>query len=323
MRKGPRAAVWLFLLGVGVLGAAGIVGSLWIIATSPERVRFSALTFVWTSFALQVLLLLIAFILTVRFLNADRERRAKRAREDHLTEVALLAGGLAHEIRNHLHALQSRVGLLRKSLTDNDVALKRLEKLDEIADGMEQLLSNFLTLARPADHEMQMVNLAELIREVIEFEQLDLDRLGIRVELELDDSLRLHIDRGKLKRALLNVVVNARQAMPNGGLLRVTCRRVRNGVRISIEDQGVGIPPDVLPRVFESYFTTKPEGSGLGLAIVRRTVEDFGGRVVCRSTLGRGTTITIELPDLQNNVGQPSRVNWNTRTMPRLDGSRA
>jgi len=322
MQKKPGAAVWLFLLGIIVLGAAGLGGTLWLSATPDDRLRSSAIAFVWSNFSLQVLLLLITLIMAVRFLKADRKLRAQRARDDHLAEVALLAGGLAHEIRNHLHALQSRVGLLRKSLAGNDVALRRLEKLDEIADGMEQFLNNFLTLARPADNEMQNVDLAELIREVIDFEQIDLDRLGIRVELDLEESLQLFIDRDKLKRALLNVVVNARQAMPHGGLLRVKCRRVRDGVRISIEDQGVGIPPEVLPRVFESYFTTKPEGSGLGLAIVRRTVEDFGGQVRCSSAVGKGTAVTIDLPFQRNMDSQPSRSHPDSQTASFLCGGR-
>jgi signal transduction histidine kinase len=201
-----------------------------------------------------------------------------------------------------LHALQSRVGLLRKSLADNESALQRIERLDEIADGMEQLLTNFLTLARPASSEPEGVNPAELIREVVEFERVDLERLGIRVTMDLQDDLRLFVDRGKLKRALLNIVINARQAMPNGGHLLVSCSRGRVGVRISVEDDGDGIPADVLPRVFESYFTTKPDGSGLGLAIVRRTIEDFGGHVSCSSVPGRGTTMTIQLPDARDRV---------------------
>jgi signal transduction histidine kinase len=167
---------------------------------------------------------------------------------------------------------------------------------------MEQLLANFLTLARPASSDLEGVNPAELIREVVEFERVDLERLGIRVALDLQDDLRLFVDRGKLKRALLNIVVNARQAMPNGGHLRVSCSRGRDGVRISVEDDGDGIPADVLPRVFESYFTTKPDGSGLGLAIVRRTIEDFGGHVSCASVPGRGTTMTIQLPDARDPV---------------------
>jgi signal transduction histidine kinase len=288
--------VWLLLVAIGILVATGIGGTLWLNAVSAEALHFSAISLVWLTFAVQLLLLATALFLATRFLKADRKGRAELARTEHLAEVALLAGGLAHEVRNHLHALQSRAGLLRKSLAGNEAALRRIEKLDEIADGMEQLLNNFLTFARPASDELECVNPAELIREVLDFEQLDLDRFGIRVELDLEDSLELFVDRGKLKRALLNIVVNATQAMPKGGRLRVECGRERGEVRIRVEDNGEGIPPDVLPRVFESYFTTKSQGSGLGLAIVRRTVEDFGGRVSCSSALGKGTTISIFLP---------------------------
>jgi signal transduction histidine kinase len=281
MQEFMRRLAWLTTLGIIVLAIAGIGWTYWMSAVRTEQLLATAVGTVWLNFALQLTLIGIALALAFRFLTTDRKRRAEQARSEHLAEIALLASGLAHEVRNHLHALQSRVGLLRKSLAGNESALQRIERLDEIADGMEQLLTNFLTLARPASSELEGVNPAELIREVVEFERVDLERL---------------------KRALLNIVVNARQAMPNGGNLRVSCCRGRDGVRISVEDDGDGIPADVLPRVFESYFTTKPDGSGLGLAIVRRTVEDFGGHVSCVSVPGKGTTMTIQLPDGRDRI---------------------
>jgi signal transduction histidine kinase len=306
MQEFMRRLAWLTTLGIVVLAIAGMGWTYWMRAVPTEQLLATAVGTVWLNFALQLTLIGIALALAFRFLTTDRKRRAEQARSEHLAEIALLASGLAHEVRNHLHALQSRVGLLRKSLAGNESALQRIERLDEIADGMEQLLTNFLTLARPASSELEGVNPAELIREVVEFERVDLERLGIRVALDLQDDLRLFVDRGKLKRALLNIVVNARQAMPNGGHLRVSCSRGRDGVRISVEDDGDGIPADVLPRVFESYFTTKADGSGLGLAIVRRTIEDFGGHVSCTSVLGRGTTMTIQLPDARDRVSRRS-----------------
>jgi signal transduction histidine kinase len=296
MRTNMARLAWLTILGISILAVAGIAWTLWITRAPTEYLRAAAVSVVWLNFGLQMLLLALAVVVAARFLSRDRKRRAEQARTEHLAEVALLAGGLAHEVRNHLHALQSRVGLLRKSLSGNEAALRRIERLDEITDGMEQLVTNFLTLARPATDELEQLNPADLIREVIDFERSELDRLGIDVDLELQDDFRLLVDRGKLKRALLNVVVNARQAMPNGGKLRIYCGRRGDVARIVVEDNGDGIPPDVLPRIFESYFTTKPEGSGLGLAIVRRTIEDLGGKVACNSSLGKGTTITFDLP---------------------------
>jgi signal transduction histidine kinase len=287
---------WLTVLGITILAIAGVAWTLWVTSAPIESLRVLAVSVVWLNFALQLLLLAFAVAIAVRFLKSDRKRRAEQARSEHFAEVALLAGGLAHEVRNHLHALQSRVGLLRKSLANNEPTLRRIERVDEIADGMEQLVTNFLTLARPATDDLELLNPAELIRDVVDFERSDLDRLGIDVDLDLEDDLRMLVDRGKLKRALLNIVVNARQAMPNGGTLQIRCGRRGDLVRIAVEDDGDGIPPDVLPRIFESYFTTKSEGSGLGLAIVRRTIEDLGGKVTCDSALGHGTTIMFDLP---------------------------
>jgi signal transduction histidine kinase len=297
MDNGAGRILGFIGLVVAVLATAAILSTVCLIAASTATLRTIAIAIVWSCFAVQLVLLAVAVRMAMRIVQGDRRRHAAEGRTQHLAEIALMSGGLAHEVRNQLHALQTRVSLLRKALAGNESALARVDKLDEIADGMEQLLTDFLTLARPAKDELEQLDPAEVIREVVDFERLDLDRSAIQVALELQNGLRLLVDRGKLKRALLNIVVNARQAMPNGGELRIRCVQERNSIRIEISDNGEGIPADVLPRIFDSYFTTKSQGSGLGLAVVRRTIEDFGGQVNCTSTVGKGTTITITLPD--------------------------
>jgi signal transduction histidine kinase len=122
--------------------------TVWIEQLTPEELRVGSIRIVWLNFGLEVVIIGLCLFMGITFIKRDRRRRAEDARINHLADVALLFGGLAHEIRNHLHALQSRIGLFRKTLATNDAALARMEKLDEIADGMEELLNNFLAFAR-------------------------------------------------------------------------------------------------------------------------------------------------------------------------------
>jgi signal transduction histidine kinase len=196
--------------------------------------------------------------------------------------------------------LQARLGLLRKYLAGDGKAEERINKLEEVAASMEQLLTDFLTFARPAGNDLEETDPVSLVRQVLEFEELELERSGVRVNFHSDAEVPAAlVDRGKLKRALLNLVVNARQAMPDGGELHVRVLRRRARVRIEIQDSGHGIPPEDQRRIFQTYFTTKSGGTGLGLAIVRRTIEDFGGTISFTSTVGRGTTFIISLPSMK------------------------
>ncbi len=299
MEKLPSPALWLIILCIVVLAGAGVFTSITLGTVSPETLRGQILDAIWLNVAVQFVLLIAGIYLVQRLFRGDRQQRASKARTRNLADLALLSGGLAHEMRNHLHALQSRVGLLRKATRDDHALSTRVEKLDEIIQAMEELLNDFLTYARPAADELEDLDAAELIKSVTEFEALDLERANIRLELELEQGVHLLVDRRKFQRALLNLVVNARQAMLSGGTLSITCRENRSGVEIIVRDTGDGISPTDMPRVFESYFTTKSEGTGLGLAIVQRTIEDLGGRVGCSSQIGRGTSFTIELPNVR------------------------
>jgi signal transduction histidine kinase len=308
MEKLPRGALWLVLFCVAVLTAAGLTTWIVVRAASAERLQYHVLSIVWLNVALQIALLAAAAYIVTRLIRSERTRQAKEARTWHLAELALLSGGLAHEIRNHLHALQSRIALLRKSTHEDQTLITRVDKLDEIVQAMEQIVNDFLTFARPAEDELEEIDTSAVIQGVADFEALDLTRNNIHLEMDLQPGIHLLVDRLKFQRALLNLIVNARQAMPNGGTLRIECRQVRDKVKIVVRDTGEGIETANLPHVFDTYFTTKPEGSGLGLAIVRRTIEDFGGRVGCTSRVGQGSSFTIELPAAsQQNSDLPRR----------------
>lgn len=245
-------------------------------------------------------LLLIATVAGCYWLTSRvRRREREQARLEHLAEVGLLAGGLAHEIRNTLNAMHSQIALLRKQLPPQaGPACERTALLERAVVELEQLVSEFLAFARPAKDQPQDVDLAGLIVELLDFVALDLEQGRVTAVTELAPNLpAVYVDPGKLKRALLNLLINARQAMPDGGTLTVRAWPDGAGqVLIEVRDTGCGIPEEDRPHIFQTFFSTRPGGTGLGLAVVKRTVEDFGGRIAFESEVGRRTTFRVSLP---------------------------
>lgn len=229
-----------------------------------------------------------------------RLRDREQTRLQHLAEVGLLASGLTHEIRNTLNAMHSQLALLRKHLpADADSqAHQRAGKVELAITELEELVADFLAFARPSKDRLEEVNLAKLIGSVLDFAAMDLDQGHVKVETDFDRSVpSVYADACKLKRAVLNLIINARQAMPDGGTLTVRLHHAsQNEVVIEVCDTGCGIPEKNRPSIFTTFFSTKAEGTGLGLAVVRRTIEDCGGRVTFDSEVGKGTTFRIYLP---------------------------
>jgi signal transduction histidine kinase len=280
-----------FLLRVGVTS--------WACKLAPADTRTELLA-PWALDTVGTTLLLVAAVAGCCWLpGRARRQEREQARVEHLAEVGLLAGGLAHEIRNTLNAMHSQIGLLRKQLPpEAGSARQRTAQLERAAAELEQLVSDFLAFARPAKDQLEDVDLRAVIRGVLDFAALDLEQARVNVVTELDPELPpVHADAGKLRRAVLNLIINARQAMPDGGTLTVRAEPGgRHGVLIEVRDTGCGIPEEDRPRIFQTFFSTKPEGTGLGLAVVKRTVEDCGGWITFDSEVGRGTAFRISLP---------------------------
>jgi signal transduction histidine kinase len=248
-----------------------------------------------------------------------RHRDWEQARAEHRTEIGLLAGGLAHEIRNTLNAMHSQIALLRKYLpADAEPARQRITLIERAVADLEELVSEFLTFARPAKDQLEDVNLPSLIRSVLDFVALDLEQARVVVRTEMAPALPpVYADVAKLKRALLNLVINARQAMPEGGTLTVRAWPSERGeILIEVSDTGCGIPAEDRANIFRTFFSTKSGGTGLGLAIVQRTIEDCGGRIAFDSEVGRGTTFRICLPTAERRRVKLGRQHLSRRKEP-------
>lgn len=221
---------------------------------------------------------------------------------DQYTEIARLAGSLAHEIKNPLSTIRLNMELLAEDLGEPESpaqrrALKRVEVVQRECQRLQALLDDFLSYAKVRRLNLVPSDLNHQINDVLDFFAPEADEAGIEIVRYLDADLpRVLLDRESFRRALLNLILNAKQAMPEGGQLVVRTAALADSVAIYLIDNGIGMDEHTASKMFEAFFSTKPSGSGLGLPTTQKIIAAHGGRITVQSELGRGTQITIELP---------------------------
>ena len=224
------------------------------------------------------------------------QQQEQLIRSDRLATVGELAAGLAHELRNPLAGISGVLRVLASQLPLEDTTRALLTDVQAQTARMDKTLTDLLQHARPAAPAMVGLDINGLLEQSLRF----LPRGNIEIVRQFDESLpALPADSSLLHQAFLNVMVNARQAMPRGGRLTLRTQLDETDgrtIHVLISDTGVGIAPEHLGRVFQPFFTTKTRGTGLGLAIAARVVAQHGGRIAVESEPGRGTTFTIALP---------------------------
>ncbi|MBS0168903.1 MAG: PAS domain-containing protein [Nitrospira sp.] len=242
-------------------------------------------------------LILIHDVTRVRQLE-DRLQRRNR-----LEAMGQMVGSIAHEIRNPLGSVELFASMLKKDLRDQPHVQRYAEHISMAVKSMDRLLSNLLTYTRPDCSKLRWQDTERLLREVLTLASHAMSRAAITVRCQVDPLVpQLWCDGPKMKQVLLNLVLNAVQAMPGGGVLTLAAALVPEPVagkthaQLTVTDTGIGIPPEVQSRVFDPFFTTKDDGTGLGLAIVHALVEAHHGRIDVTSSPGRGTAFLITLP---------------------------
>jgi two-component system, NtrC family, sensor histidine kinase HydH len=219
-----------------------------------------------------------------------------------LAYLGALAGGLAHEIKNPLSTIALNLALLREDWQVSPNArearaLRKLELLEREVRRLETIVEDFLSFARGEDYRFELLDLNEVVTEVLDFTEAESRTGGVRVHADLDRALpRLSIDRDHLKQAVLNLLSNARQAMPGGGELLVKTRTEGPSAILEITDTGTGMSPEVQQHCFDLFFSTRRGGTGYGLSVTKRILEEHGGQIDVWSEVGRGTRFTIRLP---------------------------
>jgi signal transduction histidine kinase len=245
--------------------------------------------------------------LTQSFNFMVQKLREKRALEEKLREVEHLSGigqfarGIAHEIRNPLNFISLSIDHLKGKYIPLEKEKK--EKFESLITSIKQeiqrlnkLVEDFLDYGRPIRLSLQEVELGNLIEEVVALVLAKAEQDSIEVHRQYEVLPKLSLDPELIKTCILNVILNAFQAMPDGGKLSISTKATDSKVSLIIEDTGFGVSKENLPKIFDPFFSTKDRGLGLGLAITKRVVEEHGGKVDFQSIEKKGSTVTMSFP---------------------------
>lgn len=235
-------------------------------------------------------------LLIIRDVTEAKKLQALAARHDRMKDLGDMVATVAHEIRNPLGGIRGFATLLHRDLAGQPQLQDMAQHIIDGADHLSQFVTHVLNYARPAQAHFEPVDLNALLEELRLYVQAD---SALQVEMKVTpfpSPVTAPVDRQLLQSALLNLIVNAIQAMPQGGLLNLAVRQQGEKAMIEVEDTGEGIPAENLPKLFSPFFTTRPTGNGFGLAEVKKIVLAHGGTIDVQSEVGRGTTFTLNLP---------------------------
>jgi PAS domain S-box-containing protein len=238
-------------------------------------------------------------LVTLRDLDSLESINTQLQVSERLAALGRITAGVAHEVKNPLNSMRLWLENLKESLpAETDGASQQaVQVLDKEIDRLDAVVKRFLDFTRPMDIRLEATQLAELLKGVLEIAKPQLQKANILIAQLLPiDVPEVYVDRALLKQAVLNLVLNAAEAMPNGGQLRLVLSRRGEMAEISVGDTGKGILPENRQKIFQLFFTTRPGGSGIGLASTFRIVQLHNGSIDFTSEVGRGTTFRIELP---------------------------
>ncbi len=256
-------------------------------------------------------------LLTLRDMESVAQLGQELEVSRRLAAIGKLTAGVGHEVKNPINAMVVHLELLRGKLTAGggeafagaqrhvDILSGEMQRLDRVV----QTLADF---SRPMELHLREHDLRNVVAAVMELTSVEMEEHGVNASVVAPrEAMMVRVDAELVQQAVLNLLLNGMQAMPNGGALRVTMRREHQFAVVEVADEGEGIPPEVLPRIFELYFTTKPKGSGIGLAMTYRILQLHGGAMEVRSNADagsaeRGTVFTLRLP-VAAGIGVESR----------------
>lgn len=239
-------------------------------------------------------------VVILRDVTRDRQSQAASVESERLRAIMLLAAGVAHEIGNPLNSLSIHLQLLRRELA----GMRAAEGARELVDvcerevrRLDRIVSQFLSAVRPAPLNLESARIEEIVADAAEFWRHEAADRGVRIEVApAEDLPTVRVDRHQIRQAFFNIIKNAVEAMPGGGVLRIGFSAGDRFVGVTFADTGHGIRAEDLSRIFDPYYTTKANGSGLGMMIVQRIVRDHGGEIEIHSEVGRGTAVVVALP---------------------------
>jgi signal transduction histidine kinase len=256
-------------------------------------------------------------LLTLRDTGSALELEQELEVARRLAAIGRLTANVGHEVKNPINAMVVHLELLRGKLANSELdrgsAQKHVEILADEMRRLDRVVETLADFSRPMDLDLREHDLRRVINQTLELAGAELKEHSVAIESELPSTaVPVRIDGELMRQVLLNLLLNAMQAMPSGGLVRVSIRRDQRVAIVEIADNGVGIPASVLPRIFDLYFTTKPRGSGIGLAMTYRIIQLHGGAMDVQSNAdpsspARGTTFTLRLPISANHANEGRR----------------
>lgn len=231
---------------------------------------------------------------------AIQRARAELVQAERLATIGKMAAHVTHEIRNPLSSIGLNIELLEEELAASAGLSESRQLVAAIKSEVERLsriAEQYLSVARRPRPRLERERVEDLVSELLAFVRPELDRAGVASRVEAEESLpEVELDESQLRQALLNLIRNAREAMPKGGALTLAVRREGSGVELCVEDTGTGVPEEVRASIFDPFFTTKQRGTGLGLAVTREIIEAHGGSIACEPREPQGTRFRILLP---------------------------
>lgn len=241
---------------------------------------------------------IVGHILILRDLGEIHRLQEEIRRQEKLAAIGGLAAGVAHEIRNPLSSIKGLATFFGSQADAGSEAKEAAEVMVNEVDRLNRVITELLDFSKPTDIKPQPIDLNALLSHSLQLIQQDAANNAIQVDARLQEKIcPALIDPDRLSQCLLNLYLNAIQAMEQGGTLTIASRTEgKNRIRISISDTGKGIAPDDLNKIFDPYFTSKNKGTGLGLAIVYKIIEAHDARINVESTLGKGTTFYLQIP---------------------------
>jgi len=268
-----------------------------------EAWRSSLRTWVAVAATLGILVVLVSFAYVLHLIRKNRRLEQSRLAALRRAEVALLAQGLAHEIRNPLNAMSMNLQMLEEELQALPASgggdhLELLASTRSEIQRLDRLVNNFLAYARPRQPRFEARDLNDVLNEVAKFLQADFQQNQVALRLDLEPLLpTVEIDETQFKQALMNLLMNARQVLKAGGLVTLRSKASPSGeILVEVQDDGPGVPADARERIFEVFYSNRGGGTGLGLPIARQIVDRHGGRIELESSEGHGATFRIRLP---------------------------
>jgi len=224
--------------------------------------------------------------------NFERMKRAER-----LYAIGQLSAGLAHEIRNPLASLSGTIGILRRNPSAVEKRFECLDIMDKECRRLNNLLTSFLDYAKPRPPKLLKIDISSVLDSVIGLVSHTLDQTSIALRKETALQLpAVECDPELLKQVLVNLLINAIQASPNGGEILLQARIRGSDLVIQVRDQGSGVQAEDLDKIFDPFFTTKENGTGLGLSVANKIIEQFGGTLTAERNTDQGMTFSVILP---------------------------